>query len=73
MNSLQCIKEHMEKLVKFLTPLLPLANTHNTEFITKDLLNTFLPEQLRLDLLHIEFGKLNLVATADIFKSCQSK
>lgn len=69
-------KFHIEKsllqLVDFLTPYLPLVDSHTSDFITKDQWNMYIPAAIQGQLLHLSNDQLLLLPSGAVHWSPQS-
>ncbi|XP_029650503.1 methyltransferase-like protein 25 isoform X2 [Octopus sinensis] len=76
-HSTRCeYKFHIEKcllrLVDFLTPYLPLVDSHTSDFITKDQWNTYIPAAIQGQLLHLSDDQLLLLPSGAVHWPPQS-
>lgn len=50
------IRQQLDKIVKYLTPLLPMANCHMVEFFTENHWERFIPEDVKKEVDKIGFS-----------------
>ena len=66
MASLQQVNEALEKVVKFLSPLLPMIGCHMVDFLTLRHWETLLPTQIQHDLLSLPPEALHRLPSATL-------
>lgn len=65
-STLKYLNSQLRKLADFLSPILPLVNSHLVNFFVDDQFNTLLNPRLRFDLMELRKKDLDLIPLANL-------
>jgi len=68
-HKLSCVVAKLQQLVEFLSPYLPLANVHNTNFIVSRHWDSMIPEGIGQELLQLDNYQLSVLPAGELYCS----